>query len=134
MTSPDTDLHGNDNHTPPTEAAPPTHGPILYPDWPAVIDSLIDVFARLHAAGRPAQGASCSIAPADGRPPDPATLTDKQAFLVSIDCRERPGVSRMDHSLNGFLEAVMTLHLRAVLQHNRRERPDGLAQDQPVAT
>lgn len=133
-TSLDTDLHGNDKPAPPTEATP-TPGVLLsYPDWPAVVASLIDAFARLHAAGRPTPGASGSIAPADGRPPDPAALMEKDAFLVGIACRERPGISRMDDSFNGLLEVVMAQHLRVVLQHNRQQRPDGLAQDLPVAT
>lgn len=121
------------NPASPTEAAP-TPGVILsYPDWPEVIDSLLDAFARLHMAGWPAQGASATIAPTDDSPPAPATLTDMDAFLLGIASRERPDVSCMDHSLNGLLQAVMTLHVRAVLQHNRQVRMDGLTQDLPVA-
>ena len=121
-TSPRIDLHVDDNHALPNEAVPTRDGPIPYPEWPAVLDSMLDVFARLHAASRLAQGASATIAPTDGSPPAPATLTDEQAFLVGLACLERPGVARMDHSFNGLLEAAMTLHLRAVLQHNRREQ------------
>lgn len=122
------------NDASPTEAAP-TPGVLLsYPEWPAVIDSLLDAFARLHAAGPPAQGASATIAPTDGPPPATAALTDMEAILICMAAGVRPGVSRMDQSLNGFLEAVMTLHLRAVLRHNRQVRQDGLTQDLPVAT
>ena len=126
-TSLDTDLHVDDNDASPTEAAP-TPGVLLsYPEWPAVIDSLLDAFARLDAVGRPTQGASATIAPTDGSPPATATMTDKEALVCAADC-ERPGVSRMDHSLNGFLEAAMTLHIRAVLRHNRQVRLDALTQ------
>ncbi|MEN9575613.1 MAG: hypothetical protein RL514_3468 [Verrucomicrobiota bacterium] len=127
------DLHVDENHTSPTKAAPPTPGVLLpefipYPEWSDVIDSLIDVFARAHAAGWPAKGAAGPIAPADGSPPAPATLTEKPAFLVCVAGCERPGGPRVAHSFNGLLEAVMTLHLRAVLRHNHQERTDGLAQ------
>lgn len=122
------DLHVDDNHASPTIAAPPPSRPLPYPEWPAVVDSLIDVFARLHVADRPAQAASASIASAGGSPPAPATPTDKAAFLVCVTGCERPGGPRVDHSFNGLLEAVMTLHLRVVLRHNRQERTDGLTQ------
>lgn len=133
MTSPNIEIHvgvmvASANHPVPNEVAPAANCPIPYPEWSQVIDSLLDAFARLHAAGPPAQGASAPIAPADGRPPDPATLTDEEAFLICIACYERPGLSRMDDSFNGILEAAMTLHLRAALRHNRQMRPDGLSQ------
>lgn len=115
------------NDASPTEAAP-TPGVLLsYPEWPAVIDSLLDALARLDAARRPTQGASATIAPTEGSPPAPATMTDKEA-LVRVAACERPGVSRMDHSLNGFLEVAMTLHVRAVLRHNRRVSLGGMPQ------
>ena len=136
MTSPNIDPYAgdataakaSDNLTPRTEPAPTPNRPIPYPEWPAVVESLINVFARLDAARRPAQGVSAQIVPADGPPPATAALTDKEAVLVGMACRERPGVSRMDHSLNGLLEAVMALHLSAVLRHNRQVRQDGLSQ------
>ena len=87
-----------------------------------MVDSLIDVFARLHVADRPAQNVSASIAPADGSPPASAPLTDKAAFLVCVTGCERPAGPRVDRSINGLLKAVMTLHLRMGLRHNRQER------------
>lgn len=122
------DLHVDDNHASPTKAAPPPRRPIPYPEWSDVIDSLIDVFARLQVAGWPAQGASRPIAPAGGSPPAPAPLTDKAAFLVCVAGCERPGGPRVDRSFNGLMEAALTLHLRALLRHHRQERTDGLTQ------
>lgn len=115
------------NDAQPTEAAPTPSVLLAYPEWSTVIDSLLDAFARLDAARRPTPSAS-PITPADGRPPHPTTLTDEQAFLASLACLERPDVSRMIDSLNGLLEAAMTLHLRAVLRHNHQVRQGGLSQ------
>lgn len=117
-----------DNHAPPTEAAPTPHGPVPYPDWPAVVDSLIEVLGRLHAADWPPQGVSGPIAPADGRPPDPAPPTDGEAFQVCVAGCDLPAGPRANRSLNGLLEEAMALHLRALLRHNRQERMDSLTQ------
>lgn len=92
-----------------------------------MIDSLLDAFVRPPAAGRPLPGASGPSAPADSRPPDSAAVMDKED-LDSVAGGERPGVPRVDPGFKGLLEAVMVLHVRAVLRHNRQVSLNGLKQ------
>ena len=119
MTPPKSNSHVDDNHASPPAVGPAPNETLPYPEWPTVVASLLDAFARLHATRRPAQGAAAPSPPTDPQPPGLATL---KAVGTLLAC-----VAESQHS-PGLLEAAMVLHLRAVHQHNRRVRPDAPTQ------
>ena len=90
-----------------------------YADWPAVIESLLEVFARLRATAPSARSPAAPNMPAAGRPPNPALLTDLMVQSASAIGSRPFDRRRLDQELRGLLEAAMTLNLRARLQESR---------------
>ena len=105
----------------------PNSNELPYPEWPEVLDSLLDVLARLYANGRPAPRLSGQPEPADGHPPNPAVQSAHDlplpAGLTPPDCS---GAAQLAQNFREFVEAVMVLHIQARLRHNRQARLDGL--------
>jgi len=117
MISPNSESQLDDAPTAPASA---TSAPSRnFPDWPEVIESLLEVFARLRATAPSPRSPGVPNIPAAGPPANPAPLTD---LTVQLACAigSRPfDRHRLDQELKGLLEAATLLHLRARLQESR---------------
>lgn len=129
MISPNSEPQLEDAPTAPASAtsAPSSNSP----DWPEVIESLLDVFARLRAAAPSARRPAVPKMPTAGSPANPASLTYltvQLACAIGIRPFDR---RRLDQELRGLLQAAMILHLRARLQESR-PAPTAPNGDSPV--